>query len=266
MKKAWIALAQLITLLSCSGSKETGLSAKTSGEKFFSRYLTPVIDGKMKDWGDTLLSYDASTKSIYCIANDTSNLYICIKAIDQAQQMKIIQGGMEIWIDDKMKRNKTTGIKFPLGGSIGQVPPEQNRGPDSKQMHLQAKLKMMTMELTGFRDEFNGKRNIYSDIPIKPVIDWDNKDDLIYELAIPFAALNNITVATLSNISIEIVIKGMSMDQGMPEGGIRRSPPAGGPPGGIRPGGTGGSMPDRSQMENMSKENSFWTKYTIYKN
>lgn len=262
MKKTWVIVVLPALLLSCTSSKETGSSAPTSGEKYFSRHLTPVIDGKMNDWGDTLLSYDAPTKCIYSIANDASGLYICIKVVDQVQQMKIVQGGMEIWIDDKMKRNKSIGIKFPLGGAITPVALEQNQRPGSKQMHLQAKLKMLTMELTGFKDDFNGKQDVYSGIPIKPVVDWDNKDNLIYELVIPFAALNNVTAANLNNISIGIVIKGIKINQEIMGNGR----PEGGPPGGMRPPGTNGSMPDRSQMEDMDKENSFWTKYTIYKN
>jgi len=52
---------------------------------------------------------------------------------------------------------------------------------------------------------------------------------------------------------------------GMPGGGPPGGMPGGRPPGGMRPGGAGRSMPDQSQMESMSKENSFWTKYTISK-
>ena len=278
MKTALIttAIVSLILIESCGSSKKASSSSGTQEDKYYSRHLTPVIDGKMNEWGDTLL-YDNSTKCIYSIANDESALYIAIKATDRIQQMKIVQGGMEIWIDDKAKKKKSIGVKFPLGGGSMSMPTGRTSGSgqDSKEMKLQMrqqmKLQMLTMELTGFKESLNGPQSVYSDVlQVKPVIDWDDKDNMIYELVIPFAALDETVRANLNNISIGIFINGLKMDQGsgggMPSGG----PPGGGmrggggPPGGMRPG--GGGMPDQSQMENMSKDNSFWKKYTIANN
>ena len=263
-------IVSLILIESCGSAKKTGLSSGTPKDKLYSRHLTPVIDGNMNEWGTTLL-YDNSTKCIYAIANDESALYICIKAIDRMQQIKIIQGGMEIWIDDKAKKKKSIGVKFPLGGGSMPMPTGKTSGSgqDSKEMRQQMRLKLLTMELTGFKEGLNGPHDIYSNVQVKPVIDWDDNDNMVYELAIPFATLDETVRANLNNISIGIFIKGLKMDRGfggMPTGG----PPGGGmqggggPPGGMRPG--DGGMPDQSQMENMSKDNSFWTKYTIAKN
>jgi hypothetical protein len=264
------AIGLLILIQSCGSSKEANSSSGKSQGRYYSRYLTPVIDGKMNDWGD-ILSYDNSTKCIYAIANDESTLYICIKAIDRTQQIKIINGGMEIWIDNKVKKNKSIGIKFPLGG--GTIPAitndDANKEPDA--MRKQAKSQMLTMELTGFKDGINGSQNVYSSTQVKPVIEWDDKGNLIYELAVPFTALEESVAANLSNISIGIFIKGMKMPEGMDGDRFSEGPPGDGMPsgasaGGMRPPGGGGSgMPDPSQMENMLKENSFWTKYTIAK-
>ena len=262
------AIVSLILIQSCGGSKETSSSSGKSEGKFYSRHLTPVIDGKMSEWGDTL-SYDNSTRCIYSVGNDESALYIGIKVIDRIQQMKIIQGGMEIWIDDKVKRNKSVGIKFPVGGGGMSMPTGRTSGQDPEEMRQQMRLKLLTMELTGFKDGFNGPQSVYSNVQVKPVIDWDDKDNMIYELAIPFAALDETVKTNLNNISIGIFINGLKIEQapggGMPGGGLPGGRPGGGPPGGIRPGGDR-SMPDQSQMESMTKENSFWTKYTISKN
>jgi hypothetical protein len=261
----------LIFLQSCGSSKKTVSSSAAPEEKYYSRRLTPVTDGKMNEWGDTL-AYDNSTKCIYAVANDDSALYIAIKASDRMQQMKIVQGGMEIWIDDQAKKKKTTGIKFPLGGGKMEMPSSgssaggQNAKEMAKQMRLQMKLKMLSMELTGFKEHLNGLQSVYSNVPVKAVIEWDDKDNMIYELAIPFAALDQQVNADLNNISIGVFIKGLKMEPG-PGGGM----PAGGPPaGGMRPPGGGmrsggGGMPNQDELENMSRDNSFWTKYTIAK-
>jgi hypothetical protein len=237
-------------------------------EKYYSRYLTPVIDGKMTEWGDTL-SYDNSTKCIYTVANDNTALYILIKATDRFQQIKMIQGGMQIWIDDKVKKNKSLGVKFPVGGGDLAMPTDRTGGQDPKEMRQQMKLKLLRMELTGFKEGFNGPQSIYSTVQVKPVIDWDDKENMIYELAIPFAALEESVRTDLNNISIGVFINGLKMEQApggeMPGGSRVGGRPGGGPPGSTRPG-ADRRMPDQNQMENMSKEESFWTKYTISKN
>jgi hypothetical protein len=264
------AIVSLILVQSCGSSKETSSSPQKPEEKYYSRILTPVIDGKMNEWGDTLL-YDNSTKCIYSIANDASALYICIKATERLQQMKIIQGGMQIWIDGKVKKNKSIGIKFPIGGGTMQMSSSaRNKEPDTREIRQQARSQMLTMELTGFKDGLNGAQSIYSNAQVKPVIEWDNKDNLVYELAIPFTAFDETFAANLNNISIGIFINGLKIPEGMgggmpaggPPGGM---PSGGGPPGGMRPAGGSGGMPDQTQMENMSKENFFWTKYSITK-
>jgi hypothetical protein len=260
------AIVSLILSQPCIGQKDTITSSVETKGKFFSRSLTPVIDGKMNDWGDTLLNFDNSTKCIYSIANDGINLYIAIKAADRLQQMKMIQGGMEIFIDDKVKKKQSIGVKFPIGGGSMQMPTDRTREPDPMEMRKQLRQQMLFMELKGFKDEINGKQSIYSDVQVKPAIDWDDKDNLVYELAIPFSALPENATANLSNISIGVFIYGLTMPEGMGAGMPGGGPPAGmsPPAGGMRPPG-GGSMPDRNQMENMTKESSFWTKYTIYK-
>jgi len=202
-----IAIVSLILIQSCGGSKETSSSSEKSEGKYYSRHLTPMIDGKMNEWGDTLL-FDNSTKCIYSIANDESALYISIKATDRIQQMKIIQGGMEIWIDDKAKKNKATGIRFPVGGGDLSMPTDRASGQDPNEMRQQVKLKMGSMELAGFKDGLNGSQSVYSKAQVKLALDWDDKDNMIYELAIPFAALEETVKDNLNNISIGFLLKG----------------------------------------------------------
>jgi hypothetical protein len=271
MKAALIStvIVSLILIESCGSSKQTVSPSGTSEEKFHSKRLTPVIDGKMNEWGDALL-FDNTTKCIFAIANDDSALYIAIRAADRAQQMKIVQGGMEIWLDDKAKRKKSIGVKFPVGGGGMSMPAGRpgEGGQNAIDMRQLMKLKMLTMELTGFKEGLNGTRSVYSDFQVKPVIEWDERDNMVYELVIPFAVLDETVRTNLTNISIGIFIKGLQMEKSF-DGMAAGRPPGGGPPGGGRSGGMrpgGGSMPDQGQMENMTKDDFFWTKYTIAKN
>jgi hypothetical protein len=261
-----ITIVSSVLIESCSSSKKAGSTSGTPVDKYYSRHLTPVINGNMNEWGDTLL-FDNSTKCSYALANDDSALYIAIKIQDRMQQMKIVQGGMEIWIDNLAKKKKSIGVKFPVGGGSMQMPTSRasGGGQDLKEMRQQMKLKMLTLELTGFKAGINGTFDVFSNVKVKPVIDWEDNGSMVYELMIPFELLDETVRANLNNISIGIFIKGLKMEQGsgggMPGGGR----PGGGPPGGggMRPG--GGAMPDQSQMENMLKDSFFWRKYTVGK-
>lgn len=231
--------------------------------------FTPVIDGKINEWPAELFTANTSVRCSYAIANDGNNLYIAVKVADRMQQMKLVNGGTEVWIDAKAKKKKNLGIKFPIGGEAMTMP-NRNGGqqqPDKEAMKREMRNKMLNMELEGFKPEFNGVQSVYSVSQVKPVIDWNEKDELIYELAIPFAALPPEAAASLNEVTIGIIIKGLQMPSGFPGGGPGGGGmPAGGPPAGMRPPGGGGGMPDMSQIENLTKENSLWAKYTVLKN
>jgi hypothetical protein len=247
----YMALAACLLVESCTNSRKTGAAKRLPG--YASRKFTPLIDGKANEWG-AQLSYDSNTKSIYAFANDSLNIYVMMKATDRIQQIKIIQGGMEIWIDPRLKKNKTIGIRYPIGGAAMQMP--DGRGgnqPGINEMRAQLKQQLLKMELVGFRQGLNGVHNVYHGMQVKPVIDWDGQDHLIYELSIPLIALPMEARNGLADISIGVFIKGLKMPEGFS---------ATGRPGGVGPAG-GGSPAGVSQLENLVKENMFWTKYTL---
>lgn len=269
-----------ILIISCGGSKTatgtTEANSKPTGENYTTNKLTPTIDGQITEWADSLFTYDNTAKIRYAVANDASNIYVAIISLDRMQQMKMVNGGTEIWIDSKVKKNKSLGVKYPIGGEEMKMP-ERTSGqqqPNPEQMKIEVRSKMIRMELLGFKTDFNGQQSIYSPSQVNPVIDWNKQGDMVYEIAIPYNALQEEDAANIKNISVGIIIKGMQMPNmsggGMPGGGMPGGGmPGGGAPGGGRPPGGGmpggGSRPDMSQMENMSKENTIWTKYTVVK-
>lgn len=251
------------------GIQACGSAKKTTGadaSPYASRKLTATVDGNSTEWGNDF-SYDKETKTIYSIANDADHLYILIKSADRMQQAKILQGGIEIWLDDKAKKNKTVGIKFPLGNAMNMQALPSNRSGSERpsQPRQQPGQQFTTMELVGFKDGLNGQQSVQASSPIKPAIQYDESLNLIYELAVPFSALPEDFLEDFSSLSIGVIIKGLKL----PEGGGMPGGAPGGPGGGMRrpsaPPPGGGSMPDRSGMENMSKDGVFWIKYSFMK-
>lgn len=264
MKIIWIPLAAAaaIGIHACGGSRKT---TATVSEQILSKKFTPIVDGNAKEWSGEF-SYDNGTKTIYSIVNDEERLFILIKAGDRLQQAKILKGGMEIWLDDKARKNKTVGLKFPLaGGGNGQMANRNEDNSAGASQRLQTRLQLTSMELVGFKEGLNGIKSLHPGFPVRPAINWDENNTLVYELSILFSALPEEFQPSLSNFSVGILIKGIKM----PEGGRPAGLPAGRGGGmGRRPrtGWSGGAQrPNQNEIESMRKDGVFWVKYAVCK-
>lgn len=160
-----------------------------------------VVDGINKEWASPLPQYDKKTGLNFAVANNERNLYIIVRVPDDAVQKQIMQNGMEIWINRDGKKEKTTGVTFPIApnqpeqqkmkkmrenNTQASRPPSdekrENRPPAEKRggLHrLPAELK-----LTGFLIE-NGRQRC-RECPVRASLSQDSSHCLIYELAIPF--------------------------------------------------------------------------------
>jgi len=251
-----ISYASLIWLLhSCSSSAKTN-SFSTTRSGFINRYFTPQIDGEINEWGP-LLSYDRFTKCLYAIGNDTSSLYIALRAADRTQQMKILDAGLEIWLNTNGKKNKSIGVKFPLGTGAAAVVLGRVPGNESKEMRQQVRQQWMNMELTGFKYGLNGEQNIIADSsPVKAVIQWDGKGNMDYELKIPFFSLDKTAATCPEKWYVGIFINGMDLPDYLRPGletglhsGMKQHPDP--------------DRADSNRLDDITRGNFFWTKYTI---
>lgn len=232
-----VALISCALVMSCSKTVYTATELK---ENF-------KADGNASEWETPFSHYDAKSKLQYAIANDHENLYVCIKASDQQTQMKMIMGGMNIYLDAKGKKSEATFLAFPLakqGGQQRQMNP--GKRPDVSKMKRDFVNSLKEMHLTGFFNPVqNGITPLQNKYGINVALDWDANDILIYEAVIPLKTFfkNELTASdTLSKIGIGIKLNGIEIPQmlgggGMPPGGMGGGPPSGGMPGGGRPGG-----------------------------
>jgi len=196
-------------------SQSRPIVPKEKGKKYASFFKSGIIiDGKASEWQDSLFIRDIDAGISYAIVNDSDNLYICMKVPDESIQMKMLREGMDLWIDPNGKKNQVTGIHFPLATTLnppmkqgqGQAPPKP---AERRKMKLIFLLQAKDMELTGFREEFNGFQNIQtgkSGVRIR--LDIDTTDILVLEAKIPLKDI----VVDLKNsnpVNAGFIIKGM---------------------------------------------------------
>jgi len=189
------------------------LSNKEKGKKYPSIYKGHInIDGKANEWPDSLFFLNPDAKIRYAVVNDSNNLYLCLKVFDDNQQMKMLRGGMEVWIDPAGKKSQSCGILYPLsttlnpGGKMGLRTDDPNAMKQAKLMFL---LQAKDLELTGFRDGINGMfSNVAGKSGVKAVLKLDSTNILIYEAVIPLADFK--TDLNVSNpLSVGFIIKGL---------------------------------------------------------
>src|ERR1700761_5522664 len=73
-----------------------------------------VIDGDIKEWGDSLRYYNAEKMINYAIANTKDTLYMVIRVNDRTEQARILRAGLTFIIDPKGKKKDAFSITFPL--------------------------------------------------------------------------------------------------------------------------------------------------------
>jgi len=244
----------------------------------FSEYVEPAISERLSQTNGEML-FDADSKTWYAFYNDSASLHITLKVADALQQRKIVINGLELWIDVKGKKNKTTGILYPAGSEEKNstdfqpgrgLPPQR---PDTS-LHnsrdaLEAMLKKKTqMQIRGFAKSYNGLYEITS--ATGPHVSlYFIKDTLCYQADIPFGMFAK-PVTPNSTISIGIIEKGMlPFDMGNDMGGGGPGgdggPPPGGGGGGMPPGPPPGGMPpDGDNMQAIFQNNVIWYKLALH--
>jgi hypothetical protein len=79
------------------------------------------IDGKSDDWRGALAFVDEGELSLG-FHNDQDNLYLCLLVANDMMRNQIMRGGLTVWFDSKGGKEKSLGIKFPLGGRPDEFP------------------------------------------------------------------------------------------------------------------------------------------------
>ena len=74
-----------------------------------------IIDGKYSDWGKTEAYYDEKEKLVVNLCNDQDYLYICLISRNRKVETQLMESGFVAWFDPDGGKNKSFGIRFPIG-------------------------------------------------------------------------------------------------------------------------------------------------------
>ena len=227
-----------------------------------------TVDGIANEWSVPLRLYDYKSTLNYTFSNDEKNIYVCIRATVDQMQKKIFRSGIQLWIDTLGKKNKTTGILFPLrksGNESWNKLSGQRRdtlGIGQKSYSSSTAYNMnegFEIRISGIKSSADGLIPMKNGLGIEMHIRRDSSNCLFYEAAIPFAAFYKplLTKADSNKVfSVGIIIN--ALPDGAQGGGGYAG--AGGHHGGGGNGrggnnGSGGYNDDQNGMDNNGSMN-----------
>lgn len=260
------------------------------------------VDAKLGEWENNFQALNKTTDIYYTMANDANNLYLVMKSADQANNNKIIGGGINLTINKAGKKTDKDAfvVSFPVANMAnlrnammsGMRRPaaasgSASQGPDSAMIADMRKKVVSTfkeIKLIGFKDIPDSVVSIYNEYGIKAFVDFDEKGSLVVEMAVPLKELGLDAGAAfaynikLNGINLNAMMGGMRVSGG--PGGASFSGDGGGAPagattvvmaapaGGMAMGGGGMSMGmprSMGDIANMLSPTDFWGKYTLSK-
>jgi hypothetical protein len=210
-----------------------------------------VLDGKGGDWLGAKYYFEDSGISVGLI-NDERYLYVSVMTENPMVRAQIMQQGLTVWLDPKGGKNKTFGIKYPLGRrgdeqEVEALDPQKMMDEKAREeMMKKFKEAMSELEVLGPDERVLAKMDIEE---AKGIIVRlrDAAGTFVYELRVPLSSSPEYPYA----VGVEA---GDVMGVGFlsPELEMRRPPGMGGrspvPGGGMEgPGGIGG-MPGMGSM------------------
>ena len=146
-----------------------------------------VIDGKDNDWEDAMF-YIPDAQLTAGIRNDSSDMYLILKATNRQQAFQIMGLGLTIWFDPSGGSSEKFGIHFPLGGREGGGFMRRDQDSDSMESpgRYSSFADMMPNELEILGANENGPvRLTIADAKGIELQINHGTDGLIYELKVP---------------------------------------------------------------------------------
>jgi len=204
-----------------------------------------TIDGNNTDWLGAMYYFEGNNISVG-ILNDANSIYICMIAEDRLMRTQVMRQGFTIWFDPNGGKEKTFGVKFPIGmqGLESQgIPMDLREGErDQERMREQFVKSLEDLEILGPRKDEQRRMPVEEAKGIEIVVDPAG-GLLVYELKVPLFHSEQYpyAVGAEAGDSIGIGLEIPKMDMNAIRKSMDGRRPGGmGMPGGGRRGGMGG--------------------------
>jgi len=271
---ACISLIHLLTVNTSNAQSKTTPTLQPPPAKI-------EIDGDAKEWGDSLHYYNTVNQINYDIANSKDTLYMAVRISDRSQQARILKAGFTFSIDPKGKKKESFSLTYPLnlnGGSpVPLVEGEQDAlGPITQQQRDDLTRQLATslrgIKVEGFKDIEGDMITPSNTYGIQTAIDYDDKDNLVCEIAIPMRFFHADDAAKnewafnfrVNGVHRPAPKQDIANDDQQQQSGGRGGRGGGG--GGGRGGHKGGGNHNPAGDDGpMSKSEDFWEKYYLAK-
>jgi len=152
----------------------------------------------------------------FSVANDTANIYVCVKMTDEQAEMSLFRQGFNVWLDPKGKRKEALGISFPTKQerTPGEMEPRQKKEhtfqrTDITRLKQHALLEQITLRVKGFAGAPDQVLPLQNKYGINAAFNWDSLNILTieYQFPIKIAFGHNFSVAdTIKPIGLGLVI------------------------------------------------------------
>jgi uncharacterized membrane protein YgcG len=182
-------------LLSCSSNKKL-VKSQPSSTRIKNSYVKEItVDGNDADWQGITLSISPANSFEYSVAHNDQNIFVMMKITNPVEQMKFLKEGMELRIDPTGQEKQKAEIVYPVKGELAEnaMQPQNNsldKKENLKMMHLDIRAQLVSMNRIGFKPEYSGVQTISQNTGFKGAINWNEANELIYELKIPLQAFN----------------------------------------------------------------------------
>jgi len=208
-----------------------------------------TVDGKNTDWLGAMLFFEEDNVSVGLL-NDENFLYICMIAEDQFIRSQVMRQGFTLWFDPDGGKEKTFGIRYPLGMKASDLLSGMRRDEQSMERPRQApRMQMNELEILGPGKDEMKKMRIEEAKGIEIDIEFSS-GMLVYELKVPLIKSEQhpyaigaeagssigigLETAKMQRLDVRSERRGGRMGPG-PTGGMRGGAGDRGMPGGRRP-------------------------------
>ena len=218
-----------------------------------------TVDGKNADWLGAMLYFEEDNISVGLL-NDENFFYICMIAEDQFIRTQVMRQGFTLWFDPDGGKEKTFGIKYPVGMQASGLPRGMIRDEQSMERSSQAlRRPMIELEILG-----PGMKEVKK-MPIEEAKGIDihvefSSGMLVYELKVPLiqSEQHPYAIGAEAGGSVGIGLEMSKMERPDMRGEISGGRGIGGPAGGIRGGAGGRGMPGGGGRSQVRKPLKIW--------
>jgi hypothetical protein len=186
------------------------------------------IDGNNSDWEGIELSADEKTGLSYAAAYDDGHLYLMIVTSAMPYQLKVMNNGMNITLENKTGKKKTKGsIDYPYSKdgepTMPQMATQPGQKPDMDYMRELYLLRNQRMDVKGFASKYSKSLGKMENENMLLAVQWNEKQEMIYELKVAVTELGLEKGSEVDGIEMNITVNGMA---GAPMMGMVSGPSA----------------------------------------